>query len=54
LLEILSKCNYHRITEIPYVFTNRINGRSNLDHKEMQNYLKLLSRLFYYSRIQAS
>ncbi len=54
LLEIISKCNFGKVTEIPYVFTNRINGRSNLNRKEMKNYLVLLGRLFYYSRIQQS
>jgi dolichol-phosphate mannosyltransferase len=49
LLEILSKCQYNNVTEIPYTFTNRINGRSNLNHREIQNYLILLCRLFYYS-----
>ncbi len=54
LLEIISKCNCSKITEIPYIFTNRINGRSNLNRKEIKNYLILLGRLFYYSRIQPS
>jgi dolichol-phosphate mannosyltransferase len=54
LLEILSKCRCDKITEIPYTFTNRINGKSNLNHKEIQNYLILLYRLFYNSRIHPS
>jgi dolichol-phosphate mannosyltransferase len=53
LLEILSKCQYTKITEVPYTFTNRINGRSNLNRREIQNYLILLCRLFYYSRIRS-
>ena len=54
LLEILSKCPCNKITEIPYTFTNRINGKSNLNHREIQNYLILLYRLFYDSRIRSS
>jgi dolichol-phosphate mannosyltransferase len=54
LLEILSKCECDKISEIPYTFTNRINGRSNLNYKEIQNYLILLCRLFYHSRITSS
>ncbi len=54
LLEILSRCKYNKITEIPYTFTNRINGRSNLNSREIQNYLILLCRLSYYSLIHAS
>ena len=47
LLEILSKCGIEAIKEVPYVFTNRLNGRSHLDQKEIQNYIFHLLKLFY-------
>ncbi len=46
LLEVLSKCSYNHVAEIPYTFINRQNGKSNLNPKEIQNYIIHLSRLF--------
>lgn len=46
LLEVLSKCDYNRVVEVPYIFVNRQNGKSNLNPKEIQNYIIHLSRLF--------
>jgi dolichol-phosphate mannosyltransferase len=51
LLEIVSKIEFNRVFEIPFVFTNRLNGKSNLNDKEIKNYLIHIGRLFYYSRL---
>jgi len=45
LLEILTKGNYDRATEIPYTFRSRKHGKSKLGSKELWNYLKHLYRL---------
>jgi len=47
LLEILSKCNIDNVKEVPYIFANRLNGKSHLDQKEIQNYIFHLAKLFY-------
>lgn len=49
LLEILCKCAFKNIVEVPYVFTNRRNGKSNLNSKEINHYFLHLYRLFFYS-----
>jgi len=49
LLEILCKCAFKNITEVPYVFTNRRNGKSNLSSKVINHYIVQLYRLFFYS-----
>ena len=49
LLEILCKCAFKNITEVPYIFTNRRNGKSNLSSKEINHYIVHLYRLFFYS-----
>jgi dolichol-phosphate mannosyltransferase len=49
LLEILSKCAFKNIIEVPYVFTNRRNGKSNLSSKEINHYIVHICRLFFYS-----
>jgi dolichol-phosphate mannosyltransferase len=46
LLEILGRCKIDKVAEIPYTFTNRRNGESNLDQREMVNFLIHLSKLF--------
>jgi dolichol-phosphate mannosyltransferase len=48
LLEVLAKCRYNLVIEMPYVFTDRRNGKSNLSFKEIQNYVVLLFKLFSY------
>jgi len=45
LLEILARGNYTQVVEIPYVFKERLSGRSNINFKEYINYLKHLYRL---------
>lgn len=47
LLEIVSKCNFNQVKEVPYIFTNRINGKSNLTKKEVRDYLFHLYLLFF-------
>ena len=49
LLEILCKCVFKNIIEVPYVFTNRRNGKSNLGSKEINHYIVHLYRLFFNS-----
>ena len=46
LLEILGRCDLGRVAEVPYRFRNRCNGNSNLNLKEMGNYVLLLFRIF--------
>jgi dolichol-phosphate mannosyltransferase len=48
LLEVLAKCRYNLVIEVPYMFTDRRNGKSNLSFKEIQNYVVLLFKLFFY------
>lgn len=48
LLEIVSKCDVRKVTEIPYTFTNRLNGESNLTQKELYDYLVHIYRLLSY------
>jgi len=45
LLEILVKGAYRRVVEVPYVFKERLHGKSTLSFKEHINYLRHLSRL---------
>jgi dolichol-phosphate mannosyltransferase len=52
LLEILVKCKFNRVTEVPYIFRNRQNGKSNLSPKEMRSYLVHLYKIFF-SRVTA-
>ncbi len=47
LLEILAKCDFNRVTEVPYTFRNRHNGKSNLGFKEMRSYVIHLCRIFF-------
>ena len=47
LFEILAKCKIKKVAEIPYTFTNRRNGKSNLTPKEMRNFLVHFCRLFF-------
>jgi dolichol-phosphate mannosyltransferase len=46
LLEILAKGKLNQIAEVPYIFRNRSNGNSNLNLKELCNYLFLLSKVY--------
>lgn len=52
LLEIISKVKIDSVLEVPFVFTNRVNGRSNLSDTEIKNYVVHLFRLFWYSRMK--
>jgi dolichol-phosphate mannosyltransferase len=45
LLEILA-AGHPRVTEVPYVFTERAGGRSKLGGGEILNYLRLIVRLW--------
>ena len=51
LFEILVKCKIKKVAEIPYTFTNRRNGKSNLTLKEMRNFLLHFCRLFFNSTL---
>lgn len=42
LLEILTKGNYSKVSEIPYTFKPRMHGRSKMCFKELSNYVKHL------------
>lgn len=46
LLEILTKCSYENVKEVPYIFKTRQNGNSKLGKSEYINYLKLLYSLY--------
>ena len=46
LLEILVKCEFNRVIEVPYIFKNRQNGKSNLSPKEMRSYVIHLCKIF--------
>lgn len=48
LLELIVKCNIKNIHEVPYVFHNRSVGKSKMGFKESFNYLRHLSRLYYW------
>lgn len=45
LLEILIRCEYDRLEEVPYVFTDRERGESNLTVREYVAFLKHLASL---------
>jgi len=49
LLEVLGKCRIQRVIEIPYTFTNRRNGISNLTPKEMRDFFIHLFMLLFHS-----
>lgn len=51
LLEILCKCRFNRITEVPYTFTSRLNGESHMKQKEIQDYIVHLTKLFYQQKL---
>lgn len=50
LLEILVKCHYNLVTEVPYTFKNRFRGKSNLDTREIFNYIVHLFKLYRESK----
>ena len=45
LLEVLMKCDYERVVEIPYVFTERERGESKLSADEYWEFLEHIYRL---------
>jgi dolichol-phosphate mannosyltransferase len=45
-LEVIAKAHYGKAIEVPYVFTDRVEGVSKLNEREIFNYLKQLSRLY--------
>ena len=45
-LEVIAKGHYGKAIEIPYVFTDRIEGVSKMNQKEIVNYLKQLRKLY--------
>lgn len=47
-LEIIVKGNYKNIVEIPFTFKDRMSGESKLDLKEELNYIRHLSKLYWY------
>ena len=47
-LELMVKCNLHRIEEIPIHFKNRQFGQSKLTLREQMKYIQHLCRLFIY------
>jgi dolichol-phosphate mannosyltransferase len=47
LLEILGRCKIEQVSEIPYTFTNRRNGESNLNQREIVNFLIHVSKLVF-------
>jgi dolichol-phosphate mannosyltransferase len=47
-LELMVKCNLHRIEEIPIHFKDRQFGQSKLTLREQKRYLQHLCRLFIY------
>ena len=49
LLEILGRCRIEHVTEIPYTFGSRRNGKSNLTPREMSNFSIHLCTLFVHS-----
>jgi dolichol-phosphate mannosyltransferase len=52
LLEILVRCKINRVIEVPYTFTDRRNGKSNLNPKEMINYIIHLYRILRRPRLR--
>lgn len=50
LLEVLVKCDWDEITEVPYVFTERDQGRSSLSGSEYIRFLEHIIRLGVISR----
>jgi len=46
LLEILAKCDFKLVTELPITFINRNNGRSNLNLTEIQNFVIHILKIF--------
>jgi len=47
LLEILVKCDYSRVKEIPIVFNDRGGGKSKLGLKQTLEYLKQIGFIYY-------
>jgi dolichol-phosphate mannosyltransferase len=47
-LEILAKGRYSKINEIPYTFVDRKIGKSKMNWKEMYNYIKHVTSLYWY------
>ena len=45
LLEVLMKCEYKRVVEVPYVFTERERGESNLTADEYWEFLEHVAHL---------
>jgi len=45
-LEVIAKARYGRALEVPYVFTDRIEGVSKLNQNEILNYLRQLGRIY--------
>lgn len=45
LLELLARCDYERVAEIPYRFRPREDGESNFDWREAAKFLTHLARL---------
>ncbi len=45
-LEVIAKAHYGKALEVPYVFTDRVEGQSKLNEKEIFNYLKQLRKLY--------
>lgn len=46
-LEIIAKGNYNNITEVPYVFQDRENGKSKLNNRVMRDYVAHLSSILF-------
>ncbi len=47
-LEVIVKGNYRKLVEVPITFINRKAGKTKLDIKEYNNYLKHISQLLLY------
>jgi len=45
LMEILTKCNYNSVAEIPFNYEGRKRGKSKLDSKEITTYIKYVLEL---------
>ena len=45
-LEVIAKAHYRKAIEVPYVFTDRVAGRSKLNEGEILNYLRQLGRIY--------
>ena len=52
LLEMLVKCRNIKITEYPFVFTDRVNGKTKMDGKIIFEYFMQLCDLYYYRFIK--